>query len=296
MAEPAGTPAPASTPAATRPPAFATFTPAGRMIIIGAGVLVVALVIGLVVGAWQLNPFGLALILTGLVAAGATWADEGMSVPDGTARSFPAIQLATGAIATALSLLAVLEMIGDIDDMEDFGGPIGLVLGIVILAASAAVLWGALRRTSPDLRGAEPGARIAGLGALFVLVAWALHVTIGFWSLGPATWGIMAVVLAAALVLVGSSGTLPAWISWVAVVLGLFAAWTAFGQWGALMDIGADRVELGLEDYLPFLLYVAGILLVILGAAMSAIRATPAVGAAVAEVAGRGSKDGDDPA
>jgi hypothetical protein len=287
MAEPAGTPAPAAAPPAANPPAFAAFDQASRMIIIGAAILVVALLLGLALGAWQLNPFGLVLVLAALVAAGATWAGEAMTVPEATKSSFPVAQLAAGAIATALSILAVAEMLGDIDDMEDFGGPVGFLLGIVILAASIAVLWGAMRRTAPDLRGAERGAMLAMVGAGLVLLAWILHLTIGFWALGPASWGLAAVVLAAVLLLMGSESRLPAWVGWVAAALGLFAAWTAFGQWGALMEIGEERITLGLEDYLPFLIYVAGILLVIGGALLTAVGNTPAASAALSGVMGR---------
>ncbi len=280
-------PAPAGSP----PPAFASFDPASRIIIIGSGVLLVSAVIGLIIGAWQLNPFGFLIIVAAVIAAATAWVGETMTVPDAAESTFPVAQLGAGAVATSLSLLAVVEMIGDIDDMDDFGGPLGLVLGLVILGASTVVLWGAIRRTAPDLRGAERGAMLAAVGAGFVLLAWVLHLTIGFWALGPASWGLAAVVVAAVLLLVAPDVRLPSWIGWVAVVLALFAGWTAFGQWGALMEVGEDRIELGLEDYLPFLVYIAGILLVLGGAVLTAIQATPAASAALAGVLGSDDQD-----
>ncbi len=277
--------------AAPPPPAFAAFDPASRIVIIGSAVMLVVAVIGLIIGAWQLNPFGFILIIAAVIAAGTAWIGETMTVPDAAESTFPVGQLASGAVATSLSLLAVVEMIGDLDDMEDYGGPLGLLLGIVILGASTVVLWGAMRRTAPDLRGAERGAMLAAVGAGLVLLAWVLHLTIGFWALGPASWGLAAIIVAAVLLLVAPDVRLPSWIGWVAVALALFAGWTAFGQWGALMDVGEDQVVLGLEDYLPFLVYIAGILLVLGGAVMTAIQATPAASAALAGVLRSDPKD-----
>ena len=80
-----------------------------------------------------------------------------------------------------------------------------------------------------------------------------------------------ALFLAALLLLLGDpNDRLPAWVGWVAVVLGLFAAWSAVGQWGELMELGATRLELGPGDIAPFLVYVAGILLVIAGGVLHA--------------------------
>jgi hypothetical protein len=288
--EPADVGAPPS-PAAPRPPAFSSFDPASRIIIIGSAVMLVAAVIGLIIGAWQLNPFGFLIIVAAVIAAAVTWGDEAMTVPEAAKSTFPVGQLVAGAVATSLSLLAVVEMIGDIDDMDDYGGPLGLLLGLVLLGASTVVLWGAMRRTAPDLRGAERGAMLAAVGAGLVLLAWVLHLTIGFWALGPASWGLAAIIVAAVLLLVAADTRLPSWIGWVAVVLALFGGWTAFGQWGALMGVGEDQIELGLEDYLPFLLYVAGILLVLGGAVLTAVKATPAASAALAGVMGTDAKD-----
>jgi hypothetical protein len=282
---------PPAVPGSPPPPAFASFDPASRLIIIGSAVMLVAAVIGLIIGAWQLNPFGFLIIVAAVIVAAVTWVGETMTVPEAAESTFPIGQLAAGAVATALSLLAVVEMIGDLDDMEDYGGPFGLLLGIVILGASTLVLWGAMRRTAPDLRGAERGAMLAAVGAGLVLLAWVLHLTIGFWALGPASWGLAAIVVAAVLLLVAPDVRLPSWIGWVAVVLALFGGWTAFGQWGALMEVGENQVVLGLEDYLPFLVYVAGILLVLGGAVMTAIQATPAASAALAGVLGSDAKD-----
>jgi hypothetical protein len=254
------------------PPALAAFDPATRLVLGGAAAAGVAAILGLLVGAWDLDPFALVLILLALVAAGAAYVLEAMVVDDAVKPWPPFAMLASGAVATALTALQVIEMIGDLDDMDDYGGIVGLVLGAIALAASIVILYGAIRRTGPARRPSERGAQIAAVGAALVLLAWVLHLTIGFWSFAPATWGIAAVVLAAVLVWYAGSATRPlAWLGWVALVLALFAAWTAFGQWNALMDVGSSELELGIEDFLPFLIYVAGIVLVLGGAALTAM-------------------------
>jgi hypothetical protein len=104
-----------------------------------------------------------------------------------------------------------------------------------------------------------------------VLVAWVLHLTIGFWSFGPAVWGIAAIILAAALLLFADADERTSTaFGLVAVGLGVFAAMTALGQWSELMRLGETRLELGPADILPFLVYLAGIGLVIAGGVIRA--------------------------
>lgn len=255
---------------ATTARSFASFHPASRLLIGGAAAVVVLILIGMILGAWELDPFGLVMIVAALVAAGAAWSQEAMSVGPSAKPWQPVLVLAAGAVATALAGLSLVEMLGDLDDMDDYGGVVGLLLGVILLGAALAVLWGALQRTSPNLHGAQRGAQVAALGAGLVLLAWVLHLVIGFWAFAPATWGLAAVILAAVLLLTGGEERLPAWVPWVAVGLGVFAAWVALGQWGALMAVGERELELGLQDILPFLIYVVGILLVIGGGVLSA--------------------------
>lgn len=249
---------------------FASFQPASRLLIGGAAAVVIVIVLGMAIGAWHLDPFGVLMIIAAVVAAGAAWSQEAMSVGPATRPWLPVLESAAGAVATALAGLSLVEMLGDIDDMNDYGGVIGLLLGVVLVAASMAVLWGALQRTTPDLRGTQRGAQVAALGTGLVLLAWILHLVIGFWAFAPATWGLTAIVLAAVLLLSAGREGLPAWLPWVAVGLGVFAAWVAVGQWSALMSIGERELELELMDYLPFLIYVVGILLVIGGGVLAA--------------------------
>jgi hypothetical protein len=93
--EPADVEAPPA-PAESPPPAFASFDPASRIIIIGSAVMLVAAVIGLIIGAWQLNPFGFLIIVAAVIAAAAAWVGETMTVPDAAKSTFPVGQLAAG--------------------------------------------------------------------------------------------------------------------------------------------------------------------------------------------------------
>jgi hypothetical protein len=264
--------APAAAAAAFTPPALSAFDLASRTVLGGAALAIVAALLGVILEAWEFQPFALAIIVLAIIAAGAAYSLQALSVSDAVKPWQPVVLAAAGATATAISALAVVEMIGDLDDLEAYGGFVGFILGILVLAGSIAILQGGIRGTLPNLRGAERGAQLAGIGIALVLLAWVLHLTIGFWAFAPAVWGILAIVLAATLVLFGSTEEhLPDWVGWVAVVLGLFAAWTALGQWGSLMELGATEVELGIDDIVPFLIYVAGIILVIAGGALHAM-------------------------
>jgi hypothetical protein len=253
------------------PPDLSAFDLAGRTVLGGAAVAVIGAIVGVILGAWNAQPFALAIIILGLVGAGAAYSLQAMDLGAQVKPWQSVLLQVTGATATALSALAVIEMVADLDDLDDYGGAPGIILAIIVLAGSAAMLWGGLRTVRPDLRGAEAGARVAALGLVLVLIAWILHLTIGFWAFGPAIWGIAALLLAALLLLLGDPGDrLPAWVGWVAVVLGLFAGWSAIGQWTELMRLGETQLELGIDDILPFLVYVAGILLIIAGGVLHA--------------------------
>lgn len=283
MEPPVSTPPPAPPPVANSPvanpppptppsptPTLAAFDAAARLILGGAAAVFIVTLVGLLIGAWELQPFAIVMLLLAIVAAAAAYSAQAMTVSAAVKPWQPFAQLAAGAVATALAGLALVEMLGDLDDLDDYGGMVGLVLGVALVVAAAAMLWGAVRSTAVALRPTQVGARLAAIGAGLVLLAWVLHLTIGFWAFGPAVWGLGAILLASVLLLTSGEFRLPAWTGWVALVLGVIAAWVALGQWGALMDLGADQVELGLGDYLPFLVYVAGILLVIAGAAVTA--------------------------
>jgi hypothetical protein len=241
------------------------------MLIVASVTALIATIVGLLIGAWDLNPVGAILIVLGGVVVVATWL-----AASGSGKGFPlpALALAAAATAAALSLLALVEMLGDFDDLDDTGGIVGLALAIIATGAFLAALWGTVRRDA-DWRatasGADQGTRIAWLGVGLVLLAWIWHLTIGFWSFAPAALGIGAIVLAGALLFVRDKLGLPFPAAWISAILGLYAAIVALNQWNELQELGATQLELGIDDFIPFFIYVIGILLLIAGAALTAV-------------------------
>jgi hypothetical protein len=260
-------------------PAWSSLSSPARLVMGGSVVVFIAALLGIFVEAWELDPYGLIAIVVALVAGGAAWLLESGSTGGAGARAMlPAVQLAAGAVGSALAVLAVVEMVFDLDQLDDeYGGVVGLLLAIILAAGAVAIMWGALQRLGgwrARVRAANQGTSIALAGVAMVLIAWLLHLSIGFWSFAPASWGIAAIVLAGTILFVGDQLSLPVPAAWIAILLGLFAAWTALGQWTSLMDIGATRVELDLTDLVPFLIYVVGIVAVLAGAVMVAMAAT----------------------
>lgn len=281
-AEPPAGPSASGAPSGMAMPAWSSLSSAARLVMGGSVVVFVAALLGIIVEAWELDPYGLIAVVVALVAGGAAWMLASGPAAAGARAMLPGVQLAAGAVGSALAALAVIEMLFDLDQLDDdYGGFVGLLLAIVLAGGALAILWGALRR-EPDwaarLRGGDQGTRIAIAGVGLVLIAWALHLSIGFWSFAPASWGIAAIVLAGVVLFVRAQLALPFPASWIAIVLGLFAAWTAFGQWNSLMDVGARRVELDLTDLVPFLIYVVGIVAVLAGSVMVAMAETRRAG------------------
>jgi hypothetical protein len=265
-------------PAPSATPSLASFSAPSRLVLGGAAVLLIAAVLGIALDVWRLDQYGLILIVIALVAAGAAWLTEAGSAA-GARLPLPTLRLAAGAVGSVLALLALVELLFDLDDLDDRGGIVGLALAVVVAAAALAILLGALQgdpEARTRLRDSDMGTNVAVLGAGLILLAWLLHVTIGFWAFGPAAWGIAAVVLAVIVLVFRDEIGTPFPAAWISVGLAVFTVWVAFGQWNALMDIGATRLELGLDDFLPFLVYVVGIACVLGGSllvAMAGMRA-----------------------
>jgi hypothetical protein len=86
-----------------------------------------------------------------------------------------------------------------------------------------------------------------------------------------ATRSLAILTLAALIVLLAGRG-LPAMATWVPAVLGLVGAIIALDHWRQLQRL-SEETELGITDYLPFLLYALGVALVIAAGALAGIKA-----------------------
>ena len=247
------------------------FDRTARTAFAGAGAVIGGALLGIVLGAWDVQPFALVMIALGLTVAGGTYAATTMELDEPGRRLLPIVQRVAATVATAVASLALIELVGDLDDLDDTGGVLGLAVAVIVVAGAVTMLVATTRGATPAIRTAPRGTRLAVLGAGLVLAAWVLHLTVGFWSFGPAVWGLAAIVLAAAvLVFASPDGRTSSRVGWIAAGLGAFTALTALGQWSELMRLGATRLELGPGDLFPFLVYVAGIGLVIAGGVIQA--------------------------
>jgi hypothetical protein len=243
---------------------------------LGAGIAVAVIgLVGSVIGAWSLDFSGIILIAAGLVAAGAAYASISARerYPDIALRD---LILAGGTIAAALGILFVAEILFDMDNLDTYGGAVGLVLTIGLGVAGVALYYAASEWWSGGpaapwtsaLAAGDRATKLVLLGAALVLIGWLGNVTIGFWLLRAGA-EVITLILLAALVMRAAVDPemplrLPVPAAFVALALAIVGAIIAIQHTASLLDVGA-----GLEDWLAQLLYVAGVVLVIVGAGLA---------------------------
>ncbi len=271
---PAGTPGPpvAPAPAIARPPMpdLSALDATSRLIVIGAAVAIGVAIIGGLLKTWDSTDF-LLLILAGGIAAGvAAWftatakGDKPSPLPLGS------IELAGVAVLLALGLLRLIELIFDLDAIDGLGDVTDLVASVVLVGAAGAMGMAVLRRDPSLARlglDRDQGTRIAAIGLLLLLAGWAINVSFGYWRMSGGTLSVALATFAFVAIL-----TAPSWVkvlpgipvAWVGVVFGVVVAFLAIGLWGSLGRLGED-VDLGLLDYLGFVLYSLGIVGIIAG-------------------------------
>ena len=252
-------------------------TDATSRLITGAGLAtaVIAL-IGVPVGAWRLDDFGLVMIVAGLAAAGVAWAGStGMVRID----ALPGrdIELGAGIVAGVLSVMNLFERLFDLDQLDQTGGVVALILTLALAVAALALFAGVTRRwTSPRevLPIGDRGTRLAYAGVGLVMLGWLGNVTIGVWNFSAGV-GVLTVVLLCGIVLRWASDPaskrLPVAGAWIAVVLAVIATLLGLDH---LMGFADRASDFGPLDWLLLLLYLAGVAMALVGSVWTAYERT----------------------
>lgn len=253
---PAQEPAPPSPAAPAAPSAIAMpKLDAGTQAIVGSGVAVAVLaLIGGLVGAWDLDFAGILMVVGGLVAAGAAYMT-------GSSMSTPAMPVAPRDVALAgalfslvMGVLFVAEKLFDLDDLDDYGGMVGVLVTFLLAAAALALYLTVTGRWFGTLAGPWTSAvrsgratQLVAIGTGLVIVGWLLNVTLGVWLAQAAALTIFLVVVAFALARASvdakpsSTEQIVALITLAALAV---AAFLAFDHLTRIIgeDVGADQV------------------------------------------------------
>ncbi len=271
----------AAAPAAVALPAWSSLDAPSRRIA-GAGIATAIIgALGGVAGAWLFSWSGLILILAGVLAVAAAGMASGAA-----RRTMPIaardLALAGGTIAAALGVLFLAEIVFDIDDLESYGGLVGLVItialavaGIVLyIAASARWSGGAAAPWTTALAARDQSTRLVLLGAALVILGWLGNVTIGVWYLEAGSEVVTLVLLAALVVRAAADPEqplrLPFPVAYVAVGLTAVGAIIAFQHTTSLLDEGV-----GIASWIPMLPYIAGVAVALAGSILAAIATMP---------------------
>jgi hypothetical protein len=242
----------------------------------GFAVAVIGL-LGSLIGAWSFDFSGVILIVAGLVAFGTAYVSFGREVGSPTVAPRDLI-LAGGTIAASLGILFVAEILTDYDDLDKYGGIFGLVLTLglgiagVILYYAATLWWSggpAAPWTTAIASGGRP-TRLVLIGTALVLIGWLGNVTIGFWFLRAGS-EVITLILLAALVMRAEADPdeplrLPIPAAFVALGLAIIGAIITLQHTVAFIDQGG-----GIDDWIFQLLYVAGVIVVIVGAGIGSV-------------------------
>jgi hypothetical protein len=237
----------------------------------GFAVAVIGLLGGFV-GAWTFDFTGLILIVAGLVGFGTAYVSFGRDVGSPTVANRDLI-LAGGTISAALGVLFIAEIVADLDGLDAHGGVFGLILTLglgfagVLLYFAATEWWdgGPAAPWTAALASGDRATRLVLIGAALVLIGWLGNVTIGFWFLRAGTEVITLIVLAALVMRAAADPDQPLRLplppDFVALALSVLGAIIAIQHTSAFIGKIA-----GIEDWICQLLYVAGVVVVIVGA------------------------------
>lgn len=269
---PAPEPAPQAAPPPTASPGPSTISipawsslEAGARTVVGAALGAAAvIVVGGLLGAWPSGDFLVIALLAALIAAGAAW--MGDSMPPSIRRVVPSGILASlsGAVVAVLGIWRLIELAFDFDQLDNVGGVVGAAVVIALAVLGAGLLLVAHQRdtaTSAAVRSSDRSVQLALLGLALVLLGWTLNLA-SYWTMRQATPTLTLLTLAALIIVLAGRG-LPPLATWVGIVLAAIGALVALDLWGQLTRLGATRLDLGLTDYMPFLVYIVGLVLIL---------------------------------
>lgn len=260
----AGPPAASPAPAGPQIPLWASLDAGARMVVGAAALAAAILVVGGLLRAWPSGDFVVIALLAALAAAGAAW--MGDATPPSIARHVPPAILASlaGAVVAVLGIWRSIELLFDFDQLDEVGGVVGAALIIALAVAGGALLLFALQRdeaTSSAIRSRDRSVQLALIGLALVLLGWAINLA-SYWTMRQATPTLTLLTVAALTIVLAGRG-LPLIATWVGIVLAALGALVALDLWGQLSRLGDTRLDLGLTDYLPFFIYLAGLLLIL---------------------------------
>ncbi len=262
---PSGPPAPGMQDALA---AWAELDLTSKLIIGGSVAALLITIVGIPLGAWGSTDFVLIVLAASIVAGAAA----GLRTGPILATQLSLLELGAGAVLGVLSVWNLIEILFDLDQ-KDRGGILGILFTLGLAAAGVAVLVGAVRRNGGArklLLTDDRWTRVALLGLALILVAWAWNLSFSYWIIAAAALSLATLTLAAVLIVVSDRIESPIPAAWAGVVLGIFGALLAIDQWGKLMSLG-QQIGLSPLDFLAFLAYVAGILMIVGGGVKRAL-------------------------
>jgi hypothetical protein len=247
-----------------------------RMILTSGLATAVIALIGLPLNAWDLEYFGLVMIVAGLAAAAVAWAGSTGRI---RIEALPGrdIELAAGIVAGVLSVLNLFEMLFDMDQLDERGDALGAILTVALAVVALGLFAAVVRRwTSPRevLASGDRGTRLAYAGVLLVMLGWLGNVTLGVWNFSAGV-GVLTWILLAGVVLRWASDPaskrLPVAGAWIAVVLAAIATLLGLNHLMAFMDRSSDFSAV---DWVFLLVYIVGVALTLVGSIWTAYERT----------------------
>ena len=279
--DPVGAPggiSPAAAPSSGMPLPPWSVLDAGTRMVAGASIAAaLVLLVGGIVDTWSGNTEFLVLgLLAAIVAAAAAWASASPRVVAAIPVPLEIVATLAASIVAVLGTWRLIEVLFDFDELDRYGGVVGLLLTAALAILGLAGTWFALRRddtTMSALRSTDRSARLALGGLAVVLVGWAIMLA-SYWTMHAAAVTLTLITIGAAVVLLAGRG-LPAIAAWIGVVAAALVVLLAIDQWGQLARFSEGRFDIGVSDLLPFAIYVVGVLLVLAGGVLTGMAAMP---------------------